>query len=563
MECKNEMHDIYRKSIKTLAEKNSMIRYQSQYQMPIEEFQTPFELKLSKKNRWIKLANALPWDGLVKIYSQALSHKHGRPAINPRIVIGALIIKHKEDLSDERTIEAIQENVYQQYFLGLTQYQEEAVFDPSLFVAIRKRIGVEAFDAMVVELMGATNNPSKKLLSTRNTAHLESIPSGEEPTKSSSPSILEEQNTSELSSSIIPSAVTSSEVSEKNKGTLIVDMTVAPADITFPTDIGLLNTSREKTEELIDVLYAAIPVEDSTRREEKKIVKPRTYRKKARKDYLAIAKQRKRSAKSIRKSLRKQLNYVGRNIKTIHALFDIVSNGLSYSQMKMFWIIQELYRQQKEMYETKTHRISDRIVSVAQPHVRPIVRGKASAPVEFGAQVSASIMNGYRRIERIVWDPYNEASDLKKQIEHYKTTYGYYPEIVLGDKKFGTKKNRAYMTERGIRYGGTPLGRPRANDTQEKLLPKKIVNQRNSIEGTFGTGKRRYGLDCIKARRDDTSMSWIAAIFFVMNLPLFLKELGSSFLSFFESIIIRLVERSFRLLLGLELSTVRALRLFQ
>lgn len=552
LDCENEMHDIRRKESKTLAEKFIMIRYQSQHQLPIEEFQTPFELKLSRENRWVKVANALPWDALVKIYSRTLSKKHGRPAINPRIVIGALIIKHKEVLSDEKTIEAIQENVYQQYFLGLSQFQEEPIFDSSLFVTIRKRIGLEAFDAMVVELLQVANNPIKVSPSTKNSVH------EDQTTTSSSPDSQEQHVLSKTpaSSSEVLDAVSSSEVSGKNKGTLIVDMTVAPADIAYPTDIELLNTSREKTEEFIDVLYAAIP-------EDQKMIKPRTYRKKARKDYLAIAKQRKRSAKSIRKAVRKQLNYVGRNIKTIHTLLDIVTNGLSYSQMKMFWIIQELYRQQKEMYETKTHRVDDRIVSVAQAHVRPIVRGKASAPVEFGAQVSASIMNGYRRIERIMWDPYNEASDLENQIECYKKTYGCYPEVVLGDKKYGTKKNRALMKKHNIQYGGTPLGRPRKDGAQEKLLPKKIVNQRNHIEGTFGTGKRVYGLDCIKARRSDTSMSWIAAIFFVMNLPLFLKELGSSLLSFFESALTWLVNRFLRQYLYLNSALSGNLRLFQ
>ena len=134
-----------------------MIRYQSQHQLSIEEFKTPFEIKLSCENRWVKLAEALPWDRLVAVYCRTLSPKHGRPVINPRIVIGALIIKHKEGLSDEDTIIAIQENVYQQYFLGLHQYQYNPVFDPSLFVTIRKRVGVEAFDEMVLELITIMN----------------------------------------------------------------------------------------------------------------------------------------------------------------------------------------------------------------------------------------------------------------------------------------------------------------------------------------------------------------------------------------------------------------------
>jgi Transposase domain (DUF772). len=540
-----KMHDIYRKEFKTLADKTAMIRYKSQKQLTIEEFRTPFEMKLSRENRWVKLAAVLPWDELAKIYHRALSIEHGRPSVEARRVIGALIIKHKEVMSDEKTIEEIQENVYQQYFLGLTQYQYEPVFEASLFVTIRKRIGVESFDAMVGELIRVANEPSGK---------------AQKKTPVPPPSSgLQEQSITVQAATVSPSEVsgmsnsdapTSAEL-QTNAGMLIVDMTVSPADIAYPTDMELLNTSREKTEALIDVIYKkSLDIEDS-----RSGIKPRTYRQKARKDYLVFAKKRKKSHKFIRKSLRKQLGYVGRNIKTIHTLLDGVGQALSYNEMRMLWIIQELYRQQKEMYEMKTHRLSDRIVSVAQPHVRPIVRGKASAPVEFGAQISAGIMNGYRRIERIVWDPYNESSDLTGQLERYKETYGHYPEIVLADKKYGTKENRALMRQHGIRYGGTPLGRPRKDGVRhDGLLPKEVVNKRNHVEGTFGTAKRSYGLDCIKARRSDTSSSWIAAIFFVMNLPLFLKSVGSSFLSLFEKALTRSFGRSLRPLLPLDLS---------
>jgi IS5 family transposase len=507
-----------------------MIRYQSQNQMSIEEFRTPFEIKLSRENRWVKLGASLPWDALVNIYCKTLSENKGRPVVDPRIVIGALIIKHKEGFSDERAIEEIQENVYQQYFLGLKQYQYEPVFDASLFVTIRKRIGDAAFDAMVEELIRVA---SVRTQTPRKEEH-------SDPPNHSSSNDSQRQDevprvaqSSETDSEVASTNAEEQQSEEKpNEGTLIVDMTVAPADIAYPTDIELLNTAREKTEELIDVLYKSLP-------EGQEDVKPRTYRRRARREYLSFVKKRKKSLKSIRKALRKQLGYVGRNIKTIHRLLDRNAGGLQYNEMRMFWIIQELYRQQREMYESKTNRISDRLVSVWQPHVRPIVRGKASASTEFGAQVSVSVMNGYRRIHRIAWDPYHESSDLEEQLEHYKSTYGCYPEVVLADKKYGTRTNRELMAERGIRYGGVPLGRPKKDGTRDDKLPKDILNQRNQIEGTFGTGKRAYGLNRIKARRSDTSMSWIAAIFFVMNLPLFLRSLAGSFLSFFDLVLLR------------------------
>ena len=307
-----------------------MIRYQSNNQLTIEEFKTPFELKLSRENRWVKLAAVLPWDELAKIYHRALSVEQGRPSVDARRVIGALIIKHKEVMSDEDTIEEIQENVYQQYFLGLKQYQYEVVFDPSLFVTIRKRIGVEAFDAMVQEFIRVANEPTKK----KNNV--------EEQTNTS-PSISQKQNeppagtptSSDISTA--PSQESQSLIEGRasehtNAGMLIADMTVAPADITYPTDIELLNTAREKTEELIDVLYQESHEQENTTNE----IKPRTYRRKARRDYLAFAKKRKKSLKTIRKALRKQLGYVGRNIQTIQRFLDIIPDALSYSQMRTF-----------------------------------------------------------------------------------------------------------------------------------------------------------------------------------------------------------------------------------
>ena len=140
-------------------------------------------------------------------------------------------------------------------------------------------------------------------------------------------------------------------------------------------------------------------------------------------------------------------------------------------------------------------------------------------------------MNGFTRVHRIAWDAYNESSDLEGQVEEYKKTYGHYPDVVLADKKYGTRANRAFLHERNIKYGGTPLGRGRNNGGGGEVS-KAVSNKRNQIEGKFGTGKRSYGLDRIYARRTDTSASWIAMIFFVMNIERFIKIIFSFFLLF-------------------------------
>jgi hypothetical protein len=73
--------------------------------------------------------------------------------------------------------------------------------------------------------------------------------------------------------------------------------------------------------------------------------------------------------------------------------------------------VSELHRQQQWMWNNKEVRIDDRIVSINQPHIRPIVRGKGGKNTEFGAKLSASCIDGYVFLHRISWDNYNESGE--------------------------------------------------------------------------------------------------------------------------------------------------------
>jgi hypothetical protein len=469
-----------------------MIKYSSAKQASIDEFLIPQGKQLNPTNRWVKLAKIIPWDELSQVYSQKMSKKMGRRGINPRIVIGAVIIKHIKSLSDEDTIEEIRENPYMQYFLGFAEYTYDQVFTPSLFVTIRKRLGKEEFDALIAEIIKRTeeiilNEQEKK--------------SNKQPPKDK-----DDQN---------------------NKGHLIVDATVAPADIKYPTDLDLLNEARIKSEQLIDLLWEG----------ELGKKKPRTYRRIAKSEYLSIAKKRKRNKKVLRKAIGKQLRYLRRNFKTIENMLDKkeqVSFPLGKKYQHTYWIIQELYRQQKEMYDNKTHKTIDRIVSISQPHVRPIVRGKAGKDVEFGAKISISLVNGLCRLHTASWDAYNESGYLIGQIEDYKSYHGFYPDYVSGDGIFGTRENRDYMKSKGIKFTGIELGRPKQL-TDELRAYQKEKKQKNKervkVEGKFGEGKRKYQLDLVMTKRSDTSISWIASVIFVMNIAYLLRVI---FLSFYK-----------------------------
>jgi hypothetical protein len=177
------------------------------------------------------------------------------------------------------------------------------------------------------------------------------------------------------------------------QGKLLLDATCAPADIAYPTDLSLLNEAREKLETIIDVLHAPRSGKEK---------KPRTYRQKARRAYLVIAKQRKASKQKIRRAIGQQLRYVIRDLKAIdHLATRTPLTGLSRQQYRNRLVIRELVRQQKMMYDTRSHRVEGRIVRISQPHVRPIVRGKAKANVEFGAKVAIGMVDGFARVESV------------------------------------------------------------------------------------------------------------------------------------------------------------------
>jgi IS5 family transposase len=487
-----------------------MIRYKSTRQMSIEEFKTPFQIKLDKGNRWIKLGDSLPWDAMASIYYRSMSSDQGAPAIDARVVIGAMIIKHKLKLDDRETIETIRENMYMQYFLGLEEYTYEDVFDRSLFTALRYRLGADKFDAMTRQIILASEGKHEVARKDLDENQSENQ---------------EQEQLTEKENRI--------EKPKGNKGTLIVDATVADQMIAYPTDLGLLARSREESERIIDELCNVFNINE----------KPRTYRRLARKQYLNVAKKKNKTRNELRKAIGGQLRYLRRNLKSINGLLDKspwMRFPLETRDQRIFWVIQHIYDQQIRMYKDHVHSIDNRIVNIYQPYVRPIVRGKDKAQVEFGAKLGVSIQNGYARINTLSWEAYNESTDLKRQVEDYKRLNGYYPKVVITDKIYGTRDNRQWLKDLNIRYSGKPLGRPSAKDQTPYQKRKYRIEQgiRNEVEGKFGQGKNGYNLSKIRARAARTSESWIAAIFFVMNLVKFSKEFLFSFLNaVFASII--------------------------
>jgi hypothetical protein len=483
-----------------------MIRTQSHRQLTLTEFDWPFQTALDEDNRWVNMSQCIAWDELADAYYEGLSTTQGRPTKNARLVIGAVIIKHKLCLSDRETVAQIQENPYLQYFVGLPGYQMEAPFVPSLFVEIRKRMGQAVFDVFHHAVIDAVDKARNRSAGKRKSAA-----SKDSENDDGDPPVDSEGGAGEDKPEL--------------QGKLILDATVAPQAIRFPTDLSLLNEARQFSEQIIDILYPATKAKK----------KPRTYRQKARKAYLAIVKKRRPGARLIRRGIKQQLQYLRRNLGHIEQLLDdwptFAPLPLPRWLLHRYWVIQHVYRQQWEMHRDKSHRCDDRIVSISQPYVRPIVRGKVDKPTEFGAKLSVSLTgDGVARVDLLRWDAFHEGGDLTSQVEGYRERHGVYPEVVLGDTIYGSRDNRRYLKERGIRFAGKPLGRPRkltgANQAELKRLAaqrREEYLQRIPVEGKFGQGKNGYRLNYIRAKRSDTSRAWINSIFLVMNLLILLR----------------------------------------
>ena len=468
-----------------------MYKFKREKQMSFTDFNQPLGLQMNPDNRWVKKATMIPWDTIEGEYAKLFPSHTGMPAKPLRMALGSLLIQKQYHYADEELVEQIRENPYYQYFIGLSGYEDKIPFVPSLPVEFRKCLSEDVLNEineMIIEYNAQKNDDDDD--------HDGNADSGTSDHH-------DEADTSERS------------------GTLILDATCAPQQIKYPQDIELLNETQEKLEDMICRIS-----------EEYGFYRPRMYRQKARKDYLALAKCRKRGAKKIRKAIKKQLQYVRRNLGYISNLLENNGVVLSESDAQLLEILEKLFSQQQYMFENKTHSVEDRIVSISQPYIRPIVRGKAKSPVEFGAKLDLSVdENGMCRIEKLSFDAYNEGAVLKTAIENYKKRTGHYPERVLVDQIYRNRDNLSFCSSLGIRLSGKRLGRPKkdADSKAEKKVAYQDNTDRIEVERKFSLAKRKFGLGLLVTKREDTTKASIVLSIIAMNID----RLAAMLLRFF------------------------------
>jgi len=456
-------------------------------------FKMPFGDGLDPENELVVLAHLVPWSEIEEL-CLGLFSKIGRRAIPVRIAVGALLLKELRPIGGDRPfVRLIQENPYAQYFLGFSEFQTKAPFHDSQMTIFRGRLSSKM--AQINDL----------ILLAREQAEMKNQPKASE--------------------GDLP----------KNSGKLIIDATVIPADIAYPTDCALVHKAIEKAGATID----STDLMEGVKR-------PYDNRKKMHAVFLELAKAKRMTASKRRKRMRvlvdflgKQLDYIDTCLERPAQAFATATDAQYATACALQAVLRELHGQQDEMLREKKRSVKNRIVSIAQPWVRPIVRGKARAKTEFGIKVSASVVDGYIRFEEASFDPYNESTVLPKQIERYFERTGFYPESVHVDQIYSTRDNRKYCKERGIRISGRPLGR-RLKDEVKRAISDKLyktdLKDRIIVEGKFGEAKRTYSLDRVMAHLEETTLSVLHSVAAAMNLKRWLRSLRSLF-SLFQKVL--------------------------
>ena len=290
---------------------------------------------LSKSNRWVRLADNLPWDKIEKEYNKRLRNAHNGAGNKPaRMIVGALIMKHVENLSDAKTIQAIQENPYMQYLLGFPTFTEKPVFVPELFVLVRKRLDEKFFNMLTLMLVEADGSKPKS----------------------------EESDTD----------------GHEHGGTLKVDATCCNAEVWYPTDTNLLEDGSRLIDRLLDKFCARYHIR-----------KPQTHRVEARQAFISCTKKKRKSKRLVEKTKLLQIRCLQADIQIFMDFLGKQASNLlqcfTRHDRKCLLTAFKMLEQQKMMFEQGVRTCADRIISIYQPHLLPIVTGKAKAKVDFGA----------------------------------------------------------------------------------------------------------------------------------------------------------------------------------
>ena len=277
------------------------------------------------------------------------------------------------------------------------------------------------------------------------------------------------------------------------------DATCYESRISFPTPVKLLWDCCNKTY----LSYNAI----------KKQLKQRPSRcnyEDRKKDFLSYQKTKKKTKRAEKKLIKKLLKFLLRLLKLHQAIEKDKQVKLSLKQSAQMLTIIKVYEQQHSKVYGEVEQIKDRIVSLSKPYIRPIVRGKETKAVEFGAKVNKLQVDGISFIEHFSYDAFNEGTRLPNCIDLHHQLFGKCTHH-SADKIYATNANRKYCRIRKITTNFEPKGKQKIQNIEQNKTMRAVLNKERGtrLEGSFGNEKNHYQLQKVNARNATTEKCWI------------------------------------------------------
>jgi transposase, IS5 family len=277
------------------------------------------------------------------------------------------------------------------------------------------------------------------------------------------------------------------------------DATCYESRISFPTPVKLLWDCCNKTY----ISYNHI----------KKQLKQRVSRcnyEDRKNEFLSYQKTKKKTKKAEKRLIKKLLKFLLRLLNLHHQIVAQKEVVLSLKEKAKMLTITEVYEQQHAKVYGHVEQIKDRIVSLSKPYIRPIVRGKETKAVEFGAKVNKLQVDGISFVEHFSYDAFNEGTRLKSCIELHQQLFGKCTHH-SADKIYATNKNRKHCTSKKIVTNFEPKGKQKAAHVEQNKTMRAILNKERGtrLEGSFGNEKNHYQLQKINARNAITEKCWI------------------------------------------------------
>ena len=303
----------------------------------------------------------------------------------------------------------------------------------------------------------------------------------------------------------------------KNLHVCMTDATCYESHMRFPTDMKLLWES-------IEWLYRHI----CRHCMDLGIRRPRNKYSDVSESYLSYCKKRKRKSSRTRILKRRMIRLLEKLIIQRDEIHKEYGASLRYTKdyQKRLSVIRKVLVQEKELFEGR--KVNDRIVSIDRHYVRPIVRGKETKSVEFGAKVNNIQIDGISFIEHISFKAFNEGIRLKDCVRMHQKLMNVRVRCVAGDSIYANNANRKFCTKYGISTSFVRKGRAAKDEPLRKVLRSELSKQRATrLEGSFGTQKQHYSLSRIKARNRKTEILWIFFGIHTANAVLMIDKVTS------------------------------------